>query len=375
MDKQLSVAQICPRYHPYIGGVETHVKEISERLSKRGIHVEVLTTDPKGDQSSSEEINGVTIRRFKSWAPSESYYFSNELYDYLRKNAKNYDIIHAHSYHAFPSLYVSWSKGDTIFMFTPHYHGEGHTPLRKLLHKPYYPIGSGIFKKADKVISVSEYEKRLILKDFNLDESMIEIIPNGINKEEFKNLNRREKDHRTLLSVTRLEEYKGVQHLIRVLPQLEEDITLEIIGKGSFQSNLLSIVKDLGLQKRVTIESGINRKELLQKYVDADLFALLSRNEAYGITVAEALAANTPCIVANSTALTDWVDDENCFGINLPIQLPELSALIRKTMGKKVSGVKILDWNDITDTMIKLYRTSYDAKLENNPHSETTAKS
>lgn len=354
--KNLTIAQVCPRYHPYIGGVETHVKEISERLSKRGFNVEVLTTDPKGDQVKSEEINGVTVRRFKSWAPSESYYFSQELRDYLKRNSKKYDVIHAHSYHAFPSLYASRNAGKARFIFTPHYHGEGHTPLRNLLHEPYRPIGSGIFRRADKIVSVSEYEKQLILKDFRVDESIIEVIPNGINKEEFRGLRRRQKSHRTILCVTRLEEYKGVQHLIRVLPQLEEDIKLEIVGKGSYQQKLFSIINDLGIKPRVEIVSGIDRNELLQRYVDADLFALLSRNEAYGITVAEALAAGTLCIVAKASALTEWVDDKNCYGVNLPIQLPELKLTIEKVIGNRVSDVNLLDWDEVSERLIKLYR-------------------
>jgi glycosyltransferase involved in cell wall biosynthesis len=354
--ENLSVAQVSPRYHPYIGGVETHVKEISERLSKRGVHIEVLTTDPKGDQPKFEELNGVTVRRFRSWAPSESYYFSEELRDYLKRNSNKYNVIHAHSYHAFPSLYASWSFGNARFIFTPHYHGEGHTPLRNLLHEPYRPIGGAIFKKADQIISVSEYEKQLILKNFKVDESIIEVIPNGINKEEFKGLIRREKNHRVILCVTRLEEYKGVQHLIRMLPELEEDIKLEIVGRGSYQEKLFSIVNELGIKNRVEIISGIDRGELLQRYVDADLFVLLSRNEAYGITVAEALAAGTPCVVAKTSALTDWVDDKNCFGVNLPIQQTELKEVIKKVIGRRVSSVNLLDWNDVTEKLIKLYR-------------------
>ena len=89
----MKIAQVCPRYHPYIGGVETHVKEVSERLAKRGHEVEVLTTDPRGDLPKQEIIDGVIVRRFKSWAPGEAYYFSGALKRYLTENSRSYDVV------------------------------------------------------------------------------------------------------------------------------------------------------------------------------------------------------------------------------------------------------------------------------------------
>ena len=44
----MKIAQVCPRYFPCIGGVETNVKEISERLVLENHDVEVITTDPSG---------------------------------------------------------------------------------------------------------------------------------------------------------------------------------------------------------------------------------------------------------------------------------------------------------------------------------------
>ena len=86
----MRIAQVCARYYPYIGGVETHVREVSERLAKKAIEVEVLTTDSSGKLPKQEIINGVKIRRFKSWAPSDAYRFSPLLHSYLCKHSKNY---------------------------------------------------------------------------------------------------------------------------------------------------------------------------------------------------------------------------------------------------------------------------------------------
>jgi glycosyltransferase involved in cell wall biosynthesis len=81
----------------------------------------------------------------------------------------------------------------------------------------------------------------------------------------------------------------------------------------------------------------------------------LSKHEAYGLSVAEALCAGTPCLVANASALTEWVDGENCFGIDYPIDLGVLAELIKKIARKSVCKPAVLDWDEVTDRLIRLY--------------------
>ncbi|WP_457550752.1 glycosyltransferase family 4 protein, partial [Archaeoglobus sp.] len=181
----MRIAQVCPRFYPDIGGVETHVYEISKRLAKH-FEVEVLTTDPTGRYSKVEEIEGFMVRRYKSIALSNSYYFSFDMYRFLKKHSSDYDIVHAHNYHAFPALFAALTKNKSRLVFTPHYHGRGHSFIRDLLHKPYKILGRRIFEKADAVICVSRFERNLILKNFNVDSSKLFVIPNGVNLDEFK---------------------------------------------------------------------------------------------------------------------------------------------------------------------------------------------
>lgn len=355
----MKITQICPRYYPHIGGVETLVKEISERLAKRGCEIEVLTTDPSGSLPKEEEINGVRVRHFKSWAPSEAYYFSRTLKRYLAENSESYDVVHAHSYHAFPALYAAQTKGKNKLIFTPHYHGMGHTFFRSLLHIPYEYVAKKIFEKADRVICVSNFEKDLVLKKFRVDDRKIGVVPNGINLKEFEGLiKKRRVDHKTILYVGRLEKYKGVDYLIKALPKIDKDIRLEIVGKGPHKQVLLKLVNRLlGVTDRVRFYQDLSRDELLQKYVDADIFVLLSKYEAFGICVAEALASETPCIVANTSALREWVDGKNCFGIEYPINVDELTHMISKVMRKRVtpSTLRLPTWDESVEKLTKLY--------------------
>lgn len=352
----MNIAQVSPRYHPYIGGVETHVKEISERLVKRDYEIEVLTTDPKGKLSTEEVINDVIVKRFKSWTFNESYYFSKGLWKYLAERSGDYDIVAAHSYHAFPAFHAVQAKKDNKFVFTPHYHGSGHTFFRSLLHVFYKPLGKIIFDKADGIICVSNYEKSLVLKNFNVNDKIV-VIPNGINSREFIRLKKETRnDNRTILYVGRLVKYKGVDYLIKALSKLSKNTHLEIVGKGPYKKALLKLISKLSVRDRVIFYPNLSREKLLQKYADADIFVTLSKHEAFGISISEALASGTPCIVANTSALKEWIDNKNCFVVNYPIDINELAYMINKVSKKRLmKALNFLSWDEVTERLIEFY--------------------
>jgi len=350
----MRIAQVCHSYHPCIGGVETNVKEISERLATRH-DIFVLTTDPSGKLPREETINSVCVRRFKSWAPNGAYYFSKDLKRYLIENSKDYDIVHAHNYHAFPALYAAQGKDSNRLVFTLHYHGGGHTFFRSLLHIPYKYLAKKILEKADRVVCVSNYEKSLIMKNFKLDAKRVVIIPNGVDTKEFEGLQKKRGGEKVILCVSRLEKYKGVQYLIQALTKLSQDVVLEVVGEGPYKESLVKLTRKLGVENRVKFFHDLPRKDLLQKYTRADLFVLLSKYEAFAISIAEALAARTPCIVASTSALTEWVDGRNCFGIEYPVDVDELGNLVRNVIAKDVGKLKLYDWEYTARELMKIY--------------------
>jgi len=91
------------------------------------------------------------------------------------------------------------------------------------------------------------------------------------------------------------------------------------------------------------------------------LFVLLSRYEAFSLAVAEALVAGAPCIVANSSALSEWIDGVNCFGITVPVKFDTLAELIKRSfdgrMVQRTSGNidKILSWKTVAWRLEDIY--------------------
>jgi glycosyltransferase involved in cell wall biosynthesis len=107
----------------------------------------------------------------------------------------------------------------------------------------------------------------------------------------------------------------------------------------------------------------MTREELLRHYASADVFIMLSKHEAYGITVAEALASGTPCIVATGSALDEFVDGKLCQGIEAPVTTDKLVSAIQHLRESRIKDdmkaekLPIHDWNDVTDKLIEVYRS------------------
>jgi glycosyltransferase involved in cell wall biosynthesis len=355
----MKVLQVCPDPYGLSGGILVHVQNISERLAKKH-DVTVYGTNHGSRYPRYELRNGVKIERFDCIAPNEAYYLSLEMLMRLRK--VRFDIVHAHGYHAFPLHFSSLAKCDK-FIVTPHFHGVGHSTFRNSLVRLLKPFGKRNFEKADRIIAVSEYEKSLIREQFGFGADRVTVIPNGVSFNEFSDLKKRDRGFRSVLYVGYLAGFKGSQYLVEVLPRLPSDVVLEIVGRGPLRPVLERRAKELSVSDRVRFYEYLSREELLQKFADADVFAMLSKYEAYSIVVAEALVAGTPCVVTRTSALNEWVDNKTCLGVDFPVSMKDLSNQISRLLGggvdkqalRKWTGTKILDWNQVAERLEKVY--------------------
>jgi len=355
----MKILQVVVDSYVEVGGISAHVRNIAERLAKRH-DVTVFATNDKGLEPWRETINGVKVERFRCFAPNNAYFFTVDMP--LRMRKERFDIVHAHGYHAFPFHLATLAKGDR-FIATTHFHGAGHSSFRDTIVRLLKPFGKRTLSKADMIVAVSDFEKSLICHDFGVSKDRVTVIPNGVDFSEFEGVKRRDHEGRTILYVGYLIQYKGSQHLVDVLPRLPKDVRLKIVGRGPMKPFLEKRALELGVSGRVDFYSNLSRKDLLQMYADADVFALLSRYEAYSIAVAEALAAGTPCVVARTSALAEWDDGTTCLGVNFPINLGELAERIKlllegrleKRLFSKWYDKKIMDWNRVAQEIEKTY--------------------
>ncbi|WP_132060789.1 glycosyltransferase family 4 protein [Halorussus amylolyticus] len=344
----MRVLQVTPRYPPRAGGVEAHVAEISERLVARGREVTVFTADAGPDVPRRETRNGVEVRRFRGFAPGGAFHVAPGISAAVRR--ADPDVVHAHNYHSLPVLFAALGVGDARFVVTTHYHGASADSVRDRLLSAYRFPGGWALGRADAVVAVSEWERDRLYEDFDVSAT---VIPNGLQVERFAGATPDARDRPYLLCVGRLEAYKGVQHAIRALADLPE-YDLLVAGSGDYRDELERVAREAGVADRVEFLGFVADDRLPGLYAGAEAYLTLSAFESYGMTVAEALAAGTPCVVREAGALVDWADREDCAGV-AGVAPEDVAAGVRAAVGRAAPAAALPTWDDVTERVLDVY--------------------
>ncbi len=343
-----------------VGGVETHVAALAVRLAARGHDIEVLTQQKVRGATSIERIDGVTVRRFPLVLPEPIYALAPGIWWYLRRHGARYDLVHAHSYHAFPALFAALA-GCRPLVFTPHYHGGGHTPLGRALHLPYRALGAMMLKRADTIICVSHSEAALLLRHFPAAADRVTVIPNGVDVTAIRGAQPVPGQQTLILSAGRLAAYKGVDRVLGALARLDDRFELCVIGEGPARAELEAIAARLGLEARVHFLGQVDQGSLYRWYRTATIYASLSSQEAFGMTLLEALAGGAGVIASDIPAhreVLHMAGPDRAALVPLRAASAEVAAAMQ-AMADNPPGTReepdIRSWDDVVQQTLMVY--------------------
>ncbi len=351
------------------GGINKTIRELSINLSKRSHEVIVLQSNPLN--LPKEELNdGFKIIRVKSRFESNLYGLNPELYLYLKNHlmSMNPDLIHIHGYHRLFCIGVMYTlkKLDLgiPIVFSPHMDVYSSTFAGKYLWNIYDYFGKSIFKDSNYIISPSKFEALHIIDNYSIDKENISIIPHGVNLIDNKEKIIKKNKSCNLIYSGYLIKRKGVSHILDGLNILINELNfrnvkLTIIGEGPEKSNLLKQSKNLKVDDQVIWKSFLSHPEFINEIKNSDIFLLLSNSEAYGITVAEALALGIPCIITKITALNEFINEPGCFGVNYPPDPTEVAKMVLKIYTDDVKvgpfSDKIRTWDKVSKDYENVY--------------------
>jgi len=312
----MKVVQINKLYFPWLGGVETVVKQIAEGIAIKDVDSQVIAVNGKKEKKTSvSKLKNVTAIKSKLDFFFGAQPVSFSLIKILKKTEA--DIIHLHLPNPFGVFCYLLSKPKGKLLIT--YHSD--IVKQRVLKFFYKPLLNIILKKADKIVATSQnlVKSSLILTKHK---EKIVIIPLGINPEDYtideEILSEMKKQYgeNFLLAIGRLVEYKGFKYLLKALPNIPE-VNLYIIGNGKLKDHLNDIIKEKNLTERVMILDSLPFEKLkaMMKLSKMFIFPSVSNNEAFGIVQLEAMYFENPVISSNLPTGVTFVNQHEKTGL------------------------------------------------------------
>ena len=382
----------CPVARPGerdTGGMNVYVRNVAAELGRLGNQVDVYTR-AHGDghpavMDIGENARLVHLRSgphdaVKDELPEYVPAFRDSLLSFQESDGAEYDMLHSH-YWLSAQAGVDLSEGWGV----PH-STTFHTLAKKKLRarvgeyapKARIEAESRAMNRADAILTSTEEEKGDVTRLYGVSDEKVTVIPGGVNLDLFspgdKETSRRAlgiEEPKVILSVGRMELLKGIDILVGALPLMFDLANTRLVVVGGVLGNdrevkrLKAIAQAFGVLDRVTFAGSVDHEDLPLYYNAADVFAMPSYHESFGLAALEAMACGVPVVASRVGGLRTFVTN-GVTGYLIPWHCPEPFAqrlevilnnpALRASMGQVArETAESLGWRRVAASLADVY--------------------
>jgi len=325
-------------YHPYVGGAELAIKEITDRVDTGEYEFDMITLRFDKNLPEVEKVGNVTVHRigFVTDTPK----ISDRRIPVRAKLAKLFfplaSFLKAQSLHKKHAYDMVWammanqaSFGALLFKYVypkvPYFlelqdgnsleQIKARQPILRLL----WPLYKRIYLKADFIKAISHFIEKLA-RNIGFT-GPIAVIPNAVDVAKFSAPVPKETEVELkskfgkklgdvfLFTASRLVLSRGVEDIIRALASLPPHVKLLVAGTGEDQKKLEKIAHDVGVGNRVMFAGHVAHTALPAYYKISDIFVRPSIVEGFGSSFVEAFAAGISVVATPVGGIPDFLFD------------------------------------------------------------------
>lgn len=310
------ILQISNYLYPNIGGIEQVARDIANAIASEGSYEQKIIcfneNASDGDyvcrrnETAYDLVDGIEVVRCgcvtKQFSQSLSLSFGRE----LKKIMSNFrpDIVVFHYPNPFEAFFLT-NYLDLNFKFVLYWHLD--IVKQKLLGKLFNNQTIKLLERADRVIATSPLyiDGSVYLSKYK---NKCTVIPNCINQtrltinEDIENMSKqirnRYRNRIICFGVGRHVPYKGFKYLVEAAKYLDDRFIVFIAGIGDETENLKELAKH---DSKVIFLGKVSDGDLLSYYLSMDIFCFpsITKNEAFGIALAEGMYFGKPAITFN----------------------------------------------------------------------------
>jgi len=358
-------------YPPFkAGGLGTHCYGLTRSLADKNIKIDFYMPKTKKQAVSDKknliikEIGETNIFPYDRPEDKELVgHFFESVYRYndliVEKVEGNYDLIHCHDWLTMKAGIRLKEKLGIPFILSVHsteYDRSGWLHPNQW----FIDIEREGMEKADRIIAVSHFTKRVIVEKYGINPNKISVIHNAVyplGDDEKKNI---------VLFLGRLTIQKGPEFFLRAAKKVLDyiqDTQFIVAGTGDMLPSLIDKAVDLGISNKVMFTGLLTEEEVKHIYRISNVYIMPSVSEPFGITALEAISAGTPTIVSKTAGVAEAFN--NCLKVdfwdidemaNKIISLLKYDPLHKTITTEGMKEINLFTWERVADKTIDVYR-------------------
>jgi glycosyltransferase involved in cell wall biosynthesis len=328
----VNILQVIPYFPPAyaFGGSVRVCYATSKELVRRGHSVTVYTSDALDSTSrmkvENQNVDGIDVHYFRnislSLVRSSNLFIVRGLLREAASDVSSFDVIHLHEYTTYHNIVVHrFAKKHRVpYVFQAH----GTLPkIGRVTRKRLFDIlfGHRLLQDMAKGVALNRWEANHYM-EAGVNGDKIAIIPSGIDLSEYAKLPSKgsfrrkvgiNSEDKIVLYLGRIHWIKGVDVLVKAFAEVArklDNVKLALVGPDDgYLNELQAMISALKIDDKVLIVGPLYLSDKIEAYVDADVYVLPSRFEAFPIGMLEAYACGKPVITSAVGGMKDLVVD------------------------------------------------------------------
>jgi glycosyltransferase involved in cell wall biosynthesis len=280
---------------------------------------------------------------------------------------EDFDIIHAHDWMTYPAgIALAKSSGKPLIV---HVHSTEFDRSGEHVNQGIYDIERQGMHSADKVVTVSNYTRNIIIGRYGVAPEKVDVVYNGVEHDTQGDTGLSyllpEKTDKIVLFLGRITMQKGPEYFLaaakKVLEKMD-DVKFIMAGDGDMTHRMVEYAAYLGIGRKVLFTRFLRGPDVGRAYQMADLYVMPSVSEPFGLTPLEALKHNVPVLISKQSGIAEvlthaikvdfWDIDQMANKIAAVLKFP----VLRRTLGDGGhSEVYKFRWEDAAAKIMGIY--------------------
>jgi glycogen synthase len=280
---------------------------------------------------------------------------------------EQFDVIHAHDWLTYPAgIEAKKISGKPLVV---HVHAtEFDRSGENQINSKVFDIEKRGMEFADKVITVSDFTREIVIDKYRIDPSKVLTVHNGVEPINFGNHGNSWKkniDDHVVTFLGRVTKQKGpeyfVQAAFKVLQKME-NVRFVMAGSGDLLEKMIKLVGRLKIADKFHFTGFLKGNDVYRMYGMSDLYVMPSVSEPFGISPLEAIQSNVPVIIsrqsgvseviANALKVNFWDADAMADAIFGILNYQALSKVLKKRSRQEVEN---LTWDRVAKRVKEIY--------------------